>query len=55
MIYWFGYHEDTATLTQNALGITVLDDFPAKEDIQLLDLSEACESYDISTDSIQNT
>ncbi|XP_005178421.2 CDAN1-interacting nuclease 1 [Musca domestica] len=55
VIYWFGYHEDTATLTQNALGITVLDDFPAKEDIQLLDLSEACESYDTSTESIQIT
>ncbi|XP_073843546.1 CDAN1-interacting nuclease 1 [Musca autumnalis] len=49
VIYWFGYHEDIATLTDNGIGITVLDDFPAKEDIQLLDLSEACESYDTTT------
>lgn len=46
VIYWFGYHEETATLTDNSIGIIVLDDFPAKDDIQLLDLSDACESYE---------
>ncbi|XP_013113077.1 CDAN1-interacting nuclease 1 [Stomoxys calcitrans] len=46
VIYWFGYQEETATLPDNSMGIIVLDDFPAKADIQLLDLTDDCESYD---------
>lgn len=40
VVYWFGYHETTPLLSDNSIGVTVLDDFPAKADIELLDLSE---------------
>ncbi|XP_075164787.1 CDAN1-interacting nuclease 1 [Haematobia irritans] len=41
VIYWFGYHEETTTLPDNNIGIKVLDDFPAIDDIKLLDLNDA--------------
>ncbi|KAM7356296.1 CDAN1-interacting nuclease 1 [Cochliomyia hominivorax] len=40
IIYWFGYHESTPSLSDNSIGIIVLDDFPAKSDIDLLNLNE---------------
>ncbi|XP_017098344.1 CDAN1-interacting nuclease 1 [Drosophila bipectinata] len=39
IIYWFGYHEDTPQLPENNIGITVLADFPAKEDLVFMQLS----------------
>ena len=38
IIYWFGHHCDTPLLTENHVGIIVLDDFPAAEHMQFLDL-----------------
>lgn len=49
IVYWFGNHESTPLLPENSIGVTVLDDFPAKADIELLDLSEINES-DIKDD-----
>ncbi|KAH8378734.1 hypothetical protein KR009_000991, partial [Drosophila setifemur] len=40
IIYWFGYHEETPQLPDNNIGITVLADFPAKEDLVLMDLAK---------------
>ncbi|KAH8246203.1 hypothetical protein KR038_004813, partial [Drosophila bunnanda] len=33
IIYWFGYHEETPHLPDNNIGITVLADFPATDDL----------------------
>ncbi|XP_017138375.1 protein C15orf41 homolog [Drosophila miranda] len=43
IIYWFGYQEETPTLPDNNIGITVLMDFPAKEDLVFMQLAE-CQS-----------
>ncbi|XP_022227703.2 CDAN1-interacting nuclease 1 [Drosophila obscura] len=40
IIYWFGYQEETPTLPDNNIGITVLTDFPAKEDLVFMLLPE---------------
>ncbi|KAH8300376.1 hypothetical protein KR018_000527, partial [Drosophila ironensis] len=40
IIYWFGYLEETPLLPDNKIGITVLVDFPAKEDLVLMDLGQ---------------
>ncbi|KAH8406181.1 hypothetical protein KR215_006390 [Drosophila sulfurigaster] len=40
IIYWFGYHEDTPNLADNNIGITVLTDFPAREDLVFMQLTE---------------
>ncbi|EDV98033.1 CDAN1-interacting nuclease 1 [Drosophila grimshawi] len=40
IIYWFGYHEETAQLPDNNIGITVLTDFPAREDLVFMQLTE---------------
>ncbi|TMW49597.1 hypothetical protein DOY81_005340 [Sarcophaga bullata] len=50
IVYWFGYHESTPLLSDNSIGVTVLDDFPAKADIELLDLSQVNE-FDIKQDT----
>lgn len=44
IIYWFGYLETTPNLPDNSIGIIVLDDFPAKSDIKLLNLNEDLET-----------
>ncbi|XP_030387118.1 uncharacterized protein C15orf41 homolog [Scaptodrosophila lebanonensis] len=52
IIYWFGYHEETPKLTENNIGITVLADFPATDDLVLLHLTEpATSKYDQSVGS----
>ncbi|KAH8411098.1 hypothetical protein KR222_002544, partial [Zaprionus bogoriensis] len=38
IIYWFGYHEETPQLPDNNIGITVLTDFPAREDLVFMQL-----------------
>ncbi|KAH8242467.1 hypothetical protein KR032_006988, partial [Drosophila birchii] len=38
IIYWFGYHEETPHLPDNNIGITVLADFPAKEDLVFMQI-----------------
>ncbi|KAH8335751.1 hypothetical protein KR067_009544, partial [Drosophila pandora] len=38
IIYWFGYHEETPLMPENKIGITVLPDFPAKEDLVFMQL-----------------
>ncbi|XP_064548537.1 CDAN1-interacting nuclease 1 [Drosophila montana] len=51
IIYWFGYHEETPQLPDNNIGITVLADFPAREDLvfmQLPELTPAASNTDIS-------
>ncbi|EDW94939.1 uncharacterized protein Dyak_GE22282 [Drosophila yakuba] len=40
IIYWFGYHEETPSLPDNNIGITVLADFPAKEDLVFMKLAQ---------------
>ncbi|XP_050742263.1 CDAN1-interacting nuclease 1 isoform X2 [Drosophila biarmipes] len=40
IIYWFGYHEETPLLPDNNIGITVLPDFPAKEDLVFMQLAQ---------------
>nr|XP_016940271.2 CDAN1-interacting nuclease 1 [Drosophila suzukii] len=40
IIYWFGYHEETPLLSDNNIGITVLADFPAKEDLVFMQLAQ---------------
>ncbi|XP_016975285.1 CDAN1-interacting nuclease 1 [Drosophila rhopaloa] len=40
IIYWFGYHEETPMMPDNNIGITVLADFPAKEDMVFMQLAE---------------
>ncbi|BFF99465.1 protein C15orf41 homolog [Drosophila madeirensis] len=40
IIYWFGYQEETPSLPDNDIGITVLTDFPAKEDLVLMQPTE---------------
>ncbi|XP_020803230.1 uncharacterized protein C15orf41 homolog [Drosophila serrata] len=39
IIYWFGYHEETPHLPDNNIGITVLADFPAKDDLVFMQIS----------------
>jgi len=54
IIYWFGYHEETPLLSDNNIGITVLADFPAKEDLVFMQLAQgefATETLAITTDS----
>ncbi|KAM8708585.1 hypothetical protein ACLKA7_015541 [Drosophila subpalustris] len=40
VIYWFGYHEETPQLPDNNIGITVLTDFPAREDLIFMELTQ---------------
>lgn len=47
IIYWFGYHEETPALPDNNIGITVLADFPAKEDLVFMQLAH--EEYSAET------
>ncbi|ALC44147.1 CG12713 [Drosophila busckii] len=39
IIYWFGYQEETSQLPDNNIGITVLTDFPAREDLVFMELT----------------
>ncbi|XP_017112625.1 CDAN1-interacting nuclease 1 [Drosophila elegans] len=51
IIYWFGYHEETPTLPDNNIGITVLADFPAKEDLVFMQLAQG----EIHTKTLEET
>ncbi|XP_017481403.1 PREDICTED: uncharacterized protein C15orf41 homolog [Rhagoletis zephyria] len=51
VIYWLGYHEDTPLITDNNVGIIVLDDFPAHEHMVFLNLSNEDTPYRETTRS----
>ncbi|XP_017010884.2 CDAN1-interacting nuclease 1 [Drosophila takahashii] len=48
IIYWFGYHEETPSLPDNSIGITVLADFPAKDDLVFMQLAQGDYSTETS-------